>query len=272
MQRLGLHAGMVLTIGVAVAGPAIGEEPSPPAADEPATPRLVVVDPELDATLERIEASADDLETLEAVIVYDIENDLTGDVQRRTGRFVYVKGDGPAQMAIDFDQRIVDGNRARGIDTRYVFDGESWVEIDGDEKRWTRYPEAQGQSGDPVTELLQLDFDKEELTKRYVVERRVAEDAGPDDPVTLRLRPRDRASAEFDYVDVTFDESLTPATVEAHDFDGGKVTRVRLLRTERNAESADTSALDTTPPTEPGWAIEDRSAGGQSATADSSKP
>ncbi|MEM6332755.1 MAG: outer membrane lipoprotein carrier protein LolA [Planctomycetota bacterium] len=257
-----------MVLATIAVGPTMGEEAAPAAEQAADTPELRVVDPELDALLERIEASADELKTLEATVVYDIENDLTGDVQKRVGTFVYVKYEGPAQMAIDFDRRIVDGNRAEEIDTRYVFDGESWVEIDGDEKRWTRYPEADDAANDPVADLLRLDFDKDELTRQYVVERRVAEDAAADEPVTLRLRPRERASAEFDYVDVTFDETLTPTTVEAHDHEAGKVTRVRLLRAERNAETADTSALDTTPPTEPGWAIDDRSVDGRSATAE----
>jgi len=228
-----------------------------PTATQPATrPAPIVNDPALDALLDRVDAAASELDTLNADLIYETEQGLLGDVQKRTGKLVYTRGDGetPQRMAVALKVLVVD-DRGRRIDQRYVFDGTHWVEIDGDARQWTRYPASEGEDDHPVTEMLPSNFDREALLSKYHVERRAVEGDGPDATPTIRLRPK-QTDGEFDRADVTFDERATPVTIEMKD--GKKTTRIRLLNVERNGK-IDPRLLDATPPTQPGWAVEDRS-------------
>jgi hypothetical protein len=244
------------------------EPPTTTVPTRPATavPRLAVHDPELDALLERIDAAAADLDTLDAALIYDTEQGLLGDVQRRTGRLIYDRGqDGPTaaddaaaqRMAVVLKVRVIDG-RGRALDQRYVYDGRHWVEIDGDEKRWTRHPASEAEGGGPgdhpVTEMLPSNFDRDALLRKYHVERRVLPGQADGAAPTIRLRPRTPGGA-FDHADVTFDQAGTPVTIEM--IDGEKLTRITLKNVTRNG-AIDRALLDASKPTEPGWSIEDR--------------
>jgi len=264
MPRL-IHLGLIACLalpGLVPVSPAAAQPTATAPATRPATqptkrPMLIVHDPDLDALLDRVDAAASELDTLDADLVYETEQGLLGDVQKRSGRLVYARGDDatPQRMAVVLKVLVTD-NRGRRIDQRYVFDGTHWVKIDGDARQWTRYPASSDADGHPVTEMLPSNFDRDALLTKYHVERRAVEGSEPDPTPTIRLRPR-TADGEFDHADVTFDERATPVTVEMKD--GGKTTRLRLLNVERNG-AVDEAMLEADPPTEQGWSIDDRSA------------
>ncbi|MEM0913841.1 MAG: hypothetical protein AAGK09_04440 [Planctomycetota bacterium] len=236
---------------VAVATQSAGQGPA-------VLPNVVVNDPELDALLDRVDAAAEGLDTLSADVKYTTISGLLGDEQTRVGEMAYAapaNGE-PQRMGIALTVRVIDGV-GRSIDKRYVFDGQSWIEIDGDERRWTRYAPAENGNDHPITAMLPSNFDRDELVARYAVERRAVPGAAPDPTPTIRLRPRNAEAAEFDYADVTFDASHTPTLIEM--VGGEKETRIELLNVDRNG-AVNAELLDATPPTDPGWSIEDRAA------------
>ncbi|MEO0966525.1 MAG: outer membrane lipoprotein carrier protein LolA [Planctomycetota bacterium] len=249
--------GCPLCLAAAEAEDAAAAAATQPAAGASSSgPTLVVKDPELDALLDRVDAAAGSLTSLKARVIYETETGMLADVQRRVGDMAYVAptADEPQRMGVSLDVLVIDGV-GKKIDQRYVFDGASWIEIDGDEKRWTRYAPSTDADDHPVTAMLPSNFDRDDLLKRYVVERRAVEGAATDPTPTIRLRPRNAATADFDYADVTFDADHTPTVIEM--IDAEKQTRIELRNVERNG-AVDAALLDVTPPAEAGWAVEDR--------------
>ena len=104
------------------------EDEKPPAASD-----------EVVELLRRIEAESAKLNTLKTRVRYTRLQGLTGDEQRRFGDFYYVAGDEdkPTRFAVLFDRLVID-ERARPMETWYVFDGNWLLERDHEDKTAVR--------------------------------------------------------------------------------------------------------------------------------------
>ena len=105
-------------------------------AEKPVEP---AADAEVVALLRKIEAASAKLNTLKTRVRYTRLQGLTGDEQKRFGDFYYVAGDEeqPTRFAVLFDRLVID-ERARPMQTWYIFDGNWLLERDHEDKTAVR--------------------------------------------------------------------------------------------------------------------------------------
>lgn len=225
--------------------------------------------PTAETWLERIEAKAGEIDTLEAKIDYTTVQGLLGDEQRRFGTLTYDSADcdtaSPTRFAAHFNRLIIDGgmqmqNRA------YIFDG-VWLgeRIEEDDRKIfirRQLSEEDGDGAEDVMALgsgpfvLPLNLKKDAVLRKYEVELiDAADEDTAENAVQLRLIPRPGVEIDQERIDMWFDrESLLPVRIETINRDESE-SIVVLRDLELNGD-VDADAFDTTPPQGGGWEIE----------------
>jgi len=239
--------------------------PLPCLAQDAATtqPATRVVDPAAaEAWLDKIEAKSKELKSIQADVIYDRNQVLQGDRQRRTGKLVCVTGP-PAKFAVHFTNLIVD-DRADKQDRWFLFDGQWLVERQDTEKLFMKRqivpPNAKPEQADPLRSgdgpfVLPITLEKERTLKRFSV---VLEDPAKGDPansVHLRLTPRDGTTSDYTRIDLWYDrDTLTP--VRARTINDAEDESIIELRKSRINEPVDMKMFDVSEPKEEGWHVE----------------
>ena len=239
--------------------------PGPPSSqpvDDAAQTDRPTLDPATAAWLDRIEARADELQTLLAKVRYDRREGLLGAEQRRFGTLVYHAGP-PARFDVVFDRAIIDGTPRRE-EQRWTFDGRWLAERRPEDRVFIRRELApKGQTRDLLRMgegpfALPLDLDRKRTLERFDVALIPAAEGDPADSIHLRLTPLESTKEEagVERVDLWYDrQTLLPrraATLQ--DAEGGIETIVDLLEASPKAEVDDTR-FDTMPP-ETGWEVQ----------------
>jgi len=93
--------------------------------------------PEVEALLNRLEVQAKALQSLQAMVRYDLNQLTTMDEQKRYGKIVYVTGP-PAKFAVYFDTLRVD-KKSIPSNRWYIFDGTWLVEKLEDKKQFFKW-------------------------------------------------------------------------------------------------------------------------------------
>ena len=150
MLKLTLLAALLWSASCAVQAPSQGPSQPPasaPAANPPEQPPAAqpplagggaaAIDPDIDALLTRLEASAKDLTSFAATITYEKEEALLARTETRTGEIIYRIETGNKSFAVLFDNRIIK-NRLENRLYHYVFDGRWLAEIDHENKQFIK--------------------------------------------------------------------------------------------------------------------------------------
>jgi len=243
------------------------------------------LDPVVWDRLGEIERAGVGIRTLTARITMREVNDLTLASTTRTGRLVYraagsASDDAPTHpraLAVLFDSRI-DGNRRRPQSLHYVFSGRWLVEIDVDQKMFTRYEVAgAGEDFDPMRlgqgpVPLPVGQPRDEVLRRFTVMPGELPDEGPlsrlagDESVyVLHLEPIAGSQGSMDMRSLLLVYSAVhhlPLGVQVVTPEGDLRT-ARLddltINPELGAEAE--ASLSVEPPTDrEGWRIESRGA------------
>lgn len=245
------------------------------------TPAAAAVDPWVHAALGRIERAADGIQALVARLRLREINDFTGQTTLRLGRLIYRLGaEGePRSLSVVFDQRI-EGSRMRPQATRYTFSGRWFVEIDGEQRLFSRAEiVAAGETFDPLAigrgpVPIPVGQPRSEVLRRFTVTRAEAPDdpllqqfRGRDDAYVLDLRPRPGAAEARDVQSlILVYDAATDLPLGVHLTTPSGDVRTALLEDleQRVALTAEELAmLSVEPPTEPGWIVTDRPFGDQ---------
>jgi len=248
---------------VALAQPAT--QPTTRPATQPETqPASQPPESEVDAVtrqwLEKIAERGAQLTTLTTRVIYDREQGLIGDTQRRFGTLTYDAGP-PARFVFHLNRRLFDG-RAEVMDTRYVFDGVWMAERKAKEKTFRKWqivpPDADPAAVDPLARgegpfVLPLKFEVDDLLQRFAVQLFEHGEDDLEDTVHLRLTPRPGFDRDLDRLDVWWDrETLLP--VRAENRTGRNVSIFQLRDLETGVE-LDADAFDTSTPSGAGWDV-----------------
>ncbi|MGB0767959.1 MAG: LolA family protein [Phycisphaeraceae bacterium] len=224
-------------------------------------------DAETLALLRRIEAASADLETFKTRVRYTRIQTLTGDEQRRFGDFYYAAGkaETPTRFAVMFDRLVVD-ERARPMQTWYVFDGNWLLERDHDRKTAVRrelVPAGaersdtldMGQGQMPIP----LKIKAEELLENYRVQRLPNTPFGDRTLHHLRLTPRQHSPERGDEpvpMDLWFDSETLRLHKVVTTEDADEIEML-FPTPELNPEIAD-EVFKTEPPDEAdGWQVQE---------------
>ncbi|MFP4143701.1 MAG: LolA family protein [Phycisphaeraceae bacterium] len=223
------------------------------------------VSPEVETWLDRIEAKADEIETLRARLKYERVQGLLGDTQIRFGALLYSAGP-PSKFAASFD-RVVRDRKMRMQAQSFIFDGRWLAErsVDDGRKLFIRRelvpPEREGEDLLGLGEgpfALPLDLEKETVLERFevtLVEDEPDSDA-PENSVHLRLVPREHVDVEQSRIDLWYDrDTLLPVRVRTEEEKEEAVSVITLREIESPAELPE-DAFDTTPPRGRGWQVE----------------
>lgn len=234
---------------------------------DPAGPQTAAEEPAADdaaAWLDRIEATARGLRTLQARIVYDRISPLTGDQQRRLGTLIYDAGP-PGRFAVHLDRLIVDAGggqkRAEPQDRWFIFDGRWLLERDHDQRTAVRR-ELVRPDRDPSSVDLLGDGDGPFIlplraTKQAVLDRYDAAlgDDGDEQRLHIVLTPHDPDRAGVESVELWYDRAtLLPVKARTLAEDESILT---LLEPRVN-EAVDAAAFETALPTDAGWTTDVR--------------
>lgn len=259
---------------------ALGQELAP-AASAPETPAPVAAEappsPELLALLNRIEAKAKTIRTMDSRIRLSRKQGVLGDEQVRFGRFRYARSAAPkthgpavtdyqaipipAKVQIDFDRIVVD-NKADDVDIRYAFDGYWLLETNAKDHAATRR-EIRTQD-DPQDALaigsgpwpIPLSFEKAAVLSKFNV---TPGPAGPTEDkreaVRLILTPKPGARLEVDRMILVFEkDTLEP--IGATSLHGEDATEVLLSKPAFNGELPKDS-FSTKAPEGAQWHVEE---------------
>jgi len=230
---------------------------SQPAQAQAADPQI---DPATRATLERIAARGNELTTLKTRVIYDREQGLIGDTQRRIGSLTYDAGP-PARFVFHLNRRLFDG-RAERMDTRYIFDGVWMAERQASEKTFRKWqivpPDADPAAVDPLARgegpfVLPLKFEVDDILQRFDVTTIEPTDDDPEQTVHLRLTPRPGFDRDLDQLDVWWHrETLLPVKAENRT---GRNASIFQLRDVETGIELDNGVFDTTEPAGDGWDV-----------------
>lgn len=241
---------LLLVLVLACSSCAIAQDATPAAEAPP--------DPTATDWLERIEARADEIETLTARIRLEQITGLLGDEQVQVGTLTYAAGP-PPRFAVRFKGHIIN-DALRQRDRRYVFDGRWLGEFNGDDKTLIRYElVTRDEAAEKLFALgegpfpLPLDMDKQAVLRQFHVS--LVEET--EDAVTLGFEAR-REDDRFKNIDIRYNrKTLLPERIEA--VHGEDETNVDLRDVQVNIEvEADT--FSTTPPGDD-WTVQDNPAG-----------
>lgn len=250
-------------------------EAEPEAADEPADPDNIALDDlELDALLDQLERSADDLESFTARITYRKYDALLGRTESRTGNVIYLAEPVPGtdvairRFALLFDALVV-GSRRTERTKHYVFDGRWLAEIDEKNQQFQmREIVPPGRVLDPLKLgegpfPLPIGQAKREVLKRFIVDW--ADEptgllGGLENVVAISLLPRSgtEEARQFTRVEVYYDrDTMLPVGVDSIESNDDRKT-VLLRDVRRNPKlDADTLAKVqiTRPSEDDGWVV-----------------
>ncbi|MEM1444481.1 MAG: outer membrane lipoprotein carrier protein LolA [Planctomycetota bacterium] len=252
-------------LGLMLFGCAVAEAGDAPKAverAEEATPEDAVI-----ALLDRIEAQADQVNTLHAKLRYTTIQGLLGDQQVRYGELWYAAPgafgqDDPAnkalqaeRLAVHFQREQLDDrpNRVVPADQWLVFDGTFFLERDEQDKqavrREIRPPDHDLAAALPVP----IRLDRDEAIRRFNITQ-VEQDKRPEDAppgITLDFWPK--AGVETEPMLITFDaQTLLPLEVRFGEEDGD-LTMFRLVEPRVNPAGVEIDLFDTQLPDAPGW-------------------
>lgn len=250
---------------LAQAEPAAAETPAPIAAPQPAAQTSA----DAEQWLDRIEAKAKEVRTLEAKLNYITEQALLGDEQRRFGSLVYRAADAeaeePSKFRVAFDRVVVD-EELKKENRAFIFDGR-WLgeRIEDDEQkvfiRRQLVPDDEKAQdlldveGGPF--VLPLNLRKDRVLRRFSVEVVPPAEGDPKNTVHLQLTPRPGADVDQQSIDMWFDrETLLPVKVVTIHADES-VDTITLRDVKLNPK-VDGKAFDTTPPRGREWEIEEK--------------
>ena len=239
---------------------------------------------DVEALLDRLEHSADDLKNFRAKVRYDKWEAFLESRQIRGGELVYEvdECDGSKRFAITFTQLVVDDAR---LDQRkeYIFDGGWFVEKDHEQKLFIkRQIVAPGEVFDPLKLgegpfPLPIGQPKDEVLARFDVKLLNAS----SDPqlqslmsgletqgLELTPKPGTPEAEDFHRVELFYDSTtLLPVGIvifdakafDADDPDGRDRSMAFMFDHQRN-QGVDAAAIDiTTPKADSGWRIDVRS-------------
>jgi len=255
MTKALVHLALVLMATLAsgaARAQALPEQDSPP----PPSPEAV-------ALLNEIEAASAKLDTLKARVRYTRVQGLTGDIQKRFGDFYYhaPTEKQPTRFAVLFDRLVVD-EKARPMQTWYIFDGNWLLERDHDDMQATRrelVPDGAERDGElslgdgrlPIPLRLKADA----ILKRYHVTRLPEEESEKRLCYPMRLVPKDAGEDDaplmlwFDY-----DTLLLYKLVTEQD---GDTIELVLPTPKANAEIKDAVFDTTLPDPDDGWQVQE---------------
>ncbi|MCX5659066.1 MAG: hypothetical protein NTW19_05000 [Planctomycetota bacterium] len=243
-----------------------------PATTSPATATSApTVSPEASAWLDKIEAKAATIRTLECKLRYDRTQGLLKDTQARFGSLTYRTGPVPG-FAVHFDRLYVDGRNERS-NRWYIYDGTWLVEKLEDQKQFFKRqivpPDAPADRRDPLALgegpfAVPVTMNKQRVLRRYQVELvpPVALPASADpakgelaNSVHIRMVPHDQDSASFQEIDIWYDrESLLPVKVRS--LNDSKTESVIQLREPQVNQPIESGVFDTSLPKGEGWRTE----------------
>ena len=218
---------------------------------------IPVDDPELDALLDKLEATGDELRNFAANITYRKKDGLLNRKETRIGSIVYVSepveglpGQQIRKFAILFDVLVVNAQR-RDRSKHYVFDGRWLAEIDAQSKQFqAREIVPPGRVLDPLKLgegpfPLPLGQNKREVLTRFIVDWADMPPGGMlvnlENVIGILLVPRPGTdeAREFTRVEVFYDkDSLMPIGVDAV-YRNGDRKSVLLKELQHNVELDD---------------------------------
>lgn len=215
---------------------------------------------ELDALLDKIEASSKKIDTLKATVRYSRMQPLLGDEQIRFGTLHYQTGP-PARFHVHFDSLLI-GDRKDKQNRRYVFDGRWLAERLDDQKQFRKWevvsPDQDAAAADPLALgegpfAVPVAFEKDRVLKRFVVtkvEPNTEEDP-KGDTFHLNLKPKRGHDRDIDSIDLWYDtETLLPVRALTIHNDGDEHT-INLSKTKTDVK-IDEDLFDTKAPSEQG--------------------
>jgi len=231
------------------------------------------------AWLEKLEAKANDIDTLNATLRRDSINELLGDVQKRFGTFTYSAGP-PARFRATLDRELYETRpgrfASRDINYAFIFDGR-WLAMrehnkaDGDSaaRKFTKTQIVPANEDPKQADALALGkgpfnvpirVNKDAWLKRFAIE--LIDDVNDEDfddfarshvknAVRLRMHLRHDAAAEP--IDVWYDRtSMLPVLVRMID---ETTTYTYVLKPLLN-EKVDEKLFDTSAPEAEGWEVQ----------------
>lgn len=260
-------AGLGLLTGCATGAevdPAVAMQIADPDAQLPPAAAPQQADPAVVALLEKIEAASSKIETLKARVRYTRLQGATGDEQRRFGDLYYTAAsdDAPTLFAVLFDRLVVD-NRARPMETWFIFDGNWLLERDHKDKSAVRRELVpKGAERSDVLSLgdgqmpIPLRLKAEEVLKTYRVTRLKDEPFGETQIlVHLKLSPK-QANADVDPLELWFDKE-TLALHKVVTTEDGDDIEMLLTLSEPNAQIEAAVFKTTLPSKQKGWQVQE---------------
>lgn len=258
---------MLLGACNASAQPAETPQADPPAAAQEEQPKpeaepVPEADEEVVELLKKIEAASEKLNTLKTRVRYTRLQGLTGDEQRRFGDFYYVAGDdeSPTRFAVLFDRLVID-ERARPMETWYIFDGNWLLERDHDDKTAVRRELVP--KGAPRSDMLNmgegqmpipLKLKANEVLKQYNVTKLADEPFGDQTLHHLKLTPRKGKDATP--IELWFDSKTLLLQKIVTDEDGDEIEM--LFPTPKlNPEIEDEVFETELPDKKDGWQVQE---------------
>lgn len=217
-------------------------------------------DPTAEQWLDKLEASADEVDTLKASVLWTTENTLIGDKQYRQGSLLYQAE--PTRFAIAFTKRRV-GDRIDDIDHKLTFTGRTLIERRGEDKIVHVYELAPtgeeadlgAMTGGPF--VLPLNLEKDRVLQRFDVSLAPLGDQAPQGAaVHLRLEPKSGVDEDVQPMDVWFGgPHLLPLRVQTEDLEAGELTEFQLRKPEVNVPVSP-QTFEFVEPDQPGWQVE----------------
>lgn len=266
-----VHCAALLPFGTPMMGPwqvTLDAPATAPADDDP-----------VESLLDRLEASAADLDSFTANVYYRVYDDFLERIEIRTGELVYKEGPAENQrrFAVLFDRLLVGtvgDAHMRRLDRQkhYVFDGQWLAEVDHAQKKFLKHqvvppgkqlnPLKLGEGPFPIP----VGQPKAEVRRRFEVGALEPPTEGPLKKVAekfqvegLRLvpKPGTREADDYAHVDLLYDrETLLPVGMELVMLNGNRKS-VRLTNPTRNQplDAAAEARLDITDPDPQQWAV-----------------
>lgn len=243
------------------------EEGQPPVI----APVAQAIDPELDALLTRLEASAKDLTSFSARITYEKEDALLGRPELRTGEIIYRIDGENKSFAVLFDSRIIN-NRKESRLYHYIFDGRWLAEIDQEARQFIkREIVPPGKILDPLKLgegpfPLPIGQAKSEVLQRFLVTKAEVPANGllkslkDVDGLLLIPKPNTPESREYQRVEIFYDRATSlPVGINAIECNDDRKT-VKLADLQRNPtmDAAMLSKLNIAEPDPRQWKIDIR--------------
>lgn len=233
-----------------------------PGDHQPAEPQPTD-DPAVVDLLRKIEAASAKIATLKTRVRYTRVQGLTGDEQRRFGDFYYAAGEGeqPTRFAVLFDRLVID-ERARPMQTWYIFDGNWLLERDHEDKTAVRRelvpkgaarPDSLnlGEGQMPIPLKLKAD----EVLKQYTVKQLADVPFGDQTLYHLELTPR-QAGPDANPMQLWFDHDAMLLQKVVTEEDGDEIEL--LFPTPKvNAEIDDQTFNTSLPDKNDGWQVQE---------------